>query len=38
MLVVRVWVGCWRLSFLHAVSILSEVFADASVCACLVPL
>jgi hypothetical protein len=38
MVVVRVWVGCWRLSFLRAVSTLSRVFADASVCACLVPL
>jgi hypothetical protein len=35
--VVWVRVGCWRLSFLHAVSSQSEGFADASVCACLVP-
>jgi hypothetical protein len=33
-----VWVGCWRLSFLRAVSSLSDGFTDASVCACLVPL
>jgi hypothetical protein len=38
LMVVWVCVGCWRLSFLHTVSILSRVFADASLCACFMSL